>query len=343
MRAKVMRMVGWTILVFCVSAFSFLSSGASAEELKPTTLTWVAGGVGGGWYTQAGGIAQLINEKEPRIVIKVVPGGGVVNPVRVAAGQDDLGWGITFVDKMAYDGLAPLYKESHPKLRAIGGYFGYFHIHFVAAKETGVKSVGDLAEMIKSGKAIKIAIPMMGTSDLPIIESILNYHGVSFSDIEKAGGKTFHAIYADMVSLYQDRHVDFVATHLSLPAAAITEMFFSRDSTLLSISEECIDAMHEKLGTVGRQTGLCSVPAGTYTGQDSDVPTVATAGELLISEGVPEVVAYTITKILCENVSELYAIHEANKTFDPQSGWENVAVPLHVGAERYYKEKGYLK
>ncbi len=338
-----MRVVGWAALVFCISVFPLLSVGASAEELKPTTLTWVAGGVGGGWYVQAGGTSRMINEKEPKIVIKVVPGGGVVNPVRVAAGQDDLGWGITFVDKMAYEGLAPLYEKPNPGLRAIGGYFGYFHIHFVAAKGTGAITVGDLAEMIKGGKAIRIAVPMKGTSDLPMVENILGYYGVSLDDIKKVGGEAFHAVYADMVSLYQDRHVDFVSTHLSLPAAAITEMFFSRDSTLLSISEECIDAMHEKLGTVGREAGLCSVPAGTYTGQDSDVPTVATAGELLISEDVPEVVAYTITKILCENVGELHVIHEANKTFDPETGWKNAAVPLHPGAERYYKEKGYLK
>ncbi len=50
---------------------------------------------------QAGGIARLIKDKEPKLVIKVVPGGGLVNPVRVSMHKDDLGWGITFVDKMA--------------------------------------------------------------------------------------------------------------------------------------------------------------------------------------------------------------------------------------------------
>ena len=48
---------------------------------------------------------------------------------------------------------------------------------------------------------------------------------------------------ADMVSLYQDHHVDFVATYLALPAAAITEMSFSRDMTLLPVSEECVDEL----------------------------------------------------------------------------------------------------
>jgi hypothetical protein len=93
-----------TLVVFVLAiGLAMIIPGASnAEDLKETTLTWVAGGVGGGWYVQAGGIARMIAENEPKLIIKVVPGGGVVNPVRVSKHKDDLGWGITFVDKMAF-------------------------------------------------------------------------------------------------------------------------------------------------------------------------------------------------------------------------------------------------
>lgn len=314
-----------------------------AQELKPVTLTWIAGGVGGGWYAQAGAVAALINEKEPKISIKVIPGGGVVNPVRVSLGEADLGWGITFVDKMAYLGSAPLYEKPNPKVRAIGGYFGYYHIHFVADAAKGLSTVQEFVDLIKSGKPVRVAIPMKGTSDLPIVEEILRFYGITLDDIKKAGGEYFHAVYADMISLYKDRHVDFVITHLSIPGAAVTEMFSSRKSVLLAVSNECIDYMHEKLGTVGRETGLCVIPANTYPDFGRDVPAVTTAGELLVNADVPEIVVYTITKILCENLEELYKAHPANKTFVPESAWQHVAVPLHPGAERYYREKGYMK
>lgn len=329
------------ILVFVLSIL--LATSVLAQELKPVTLTWVAGGVGGGWYAQAGAIASLINQKEPKISIKVVPGGGVVNPVQVSSGDADLGWGITFVDKMALLGVPPLYEKPNPKVRSIGGYFGYYHIHFVASADKGITTVEELANMIKAGKSVRIAIPMKGTSDLPIVERILKFYGVTLDQIKKTGGEYFHATYADMISLYKDRHVDFVCTHLSLPAAAVTEMFISRKSVLLSVSDECIDAISKELGTVPRSSGLCVIPAGTYQGQDNDVAAVATAGELLINADVPEIVAYTITKILCENVQELWNVHPANKTFVPENGAKNVAVPLHPGAERYYREAGYLK
>lgn len=329
------------ILVFVLSIL--LATSVIAQELKPVTLTWVAGGVGGGWYAQAGAVASLINQKEPKISIKVVPGGGVVNPVQVSSGDADLGWGITFVDKMALLGVPPLYEKPNPKVRSLGGYFGYYHIHFVASADKGITTVEELANMIKTGKPVKIAIPMKGTSDLPIVERILKFYGVTLDQIKKARGEYFHATYADMISLYKDRHVDFVCTHLSLPAAAVTEMFISRKSVLLSVSDECIDAISKELGTVPRSSGLCVIRAGTYQGQDNDVAAVVTAGELLINADVPEIVAYTITKILCENVQELWNVHPANKTFVPENGPKNVAVPLHPGAERYYREAGYLK
>ena len=142
----------FVVIAFCLFSVFMFSGSAAAKEIKPITLSWVAGGVGGGWYVQAGGIAQLVNQKEPNITIKVVPGAGVVNPIRVATSANDLGWGITFIDKMAVKGKAPIFKKAYPDLRSLGGVFGIYDIHFVAAKDTGISSVGELAKMIKDGK-----------------------------------------------------------------------------------------------------------------------------------------------------------------------------------------------
>lgn len=314
-----------------------------AEELKPTTMTWVAGGVGGGWYVQAGGLARLIQEKEPKIILKVVPGGGVVNPVRISRGKDGLAWGVTFVDKMALVGMEPVYHAPNPNVRAMGGIFGISYIHILAAADTQVKSLGELTDKIKAGEKVRVAMPMKGTSDLPLVKQILKFYGVTFDDITKAGGKIQQAVYADMVSLYKDRHVDYVFTHLALPAAAITEMCVSRKSVLLTTSKECIDTLAKNLGTIGTASGKAQITGGTYKNNPNDVPAVTTAAELLVSKTVPDIVAYTIIKTIGDNIEEVYKINNKNRTFDPKTGWANVAVPLHPGAERYYKEMGYMK
>jgi len=281
----------------------------SAEELKPTTMTWVAGGVGGGWYAQAGGLARLITEKEPKIILKVVPGDGVVNPVRVSKDKDGLAWGVTFVDKMALEGMAPVYKSPNPNVRALGGIFGISYIHVLAAADQKVTTFAQMADMVKAGKSIKVAMPMKGTSDLPLVKQILAFYDISFEAIEKAGGKIQQAIYADMVSLYKDRHVDFVFTHLALPGAAITEMTMSRDSVLLETSKECIDKLAKDLGTIGTASGKAMIKGGTYKGNPNDVPAVTTAAELLIGNHVPEIVAYTILKVIGDNIEEVYKIN----------------------------------
>lgn len=330
------------ILVCSVFLLTGFAGQGSAEKPKPTTMTWVAGGVGGGWYVQAGGIARLVTEKEPHIVLKVVPGGGVVNPVRVARGRDDFGWGITFVDKMAYEGLAPIYDQAFPGVRSLGGIFGIYHIHFVAAESTGIQSVAEMAEMVKNGQAVKVAAPMKGTSDLPLVQTILDFYGISLEDIEASGGKVFNAVYADMINLYKDKHVDFVFTHLALPGAAVTEMTVSRDTNILPVTESCISHLHQELGTLALDSGHALIPAGTYKGQDQDVPAVVSAGELIVGKHVPEQTAYTVIKTICENIEEVHSINVANKYFVPERGWKDVAVPLHPGAERYYREAGYM-
>jgi len=320
-----------------------LPTGAMAGDLQPITTTWVAGGVGGGWYAQAGGLARLITEKEPKIILKVVPGGGVVNPVRISRGKDGLAWGVTFVDKMALVGMAPVYKKPNPNVRALGGIFGISYIHILAAADQELDSLQAMVDKVKAGKSIRVAMPMKGTSDLPLVKAILKFYGITFDDIKKAGGKIQQAVYADMVSLYKDRHVDYVFTHLALPGAAITEMTMSRKSVLLSASKECIDTLAKELGTIGTASGKAQITGGTYKGNPADVPAVTTAAELLISAKVPDTVAYTILKIIGDNIEEVHKIDVKNRTFDPKTGWANVAVPLHPGAERYYKENGYMK
>ena len=327
------------------AACMVLPATVMADEYKvtePTTLTWVAGGVGGGWYVQAGGIARMIAEAEPNLILKVIPGGGVVNPVRVSNHKDDLGWGITFVDKMAFKGLAPVYKSPNPDVRAMGGIFGIYHIHVLGAANEGITTMAQLAGHVKNGGKIKVAAPMKGTSDLPLMNTILAFYGISLDDIENAGGKVFHAVYSDMVNLYKDKHVDYVFTHLALPGAAVTEMTVSRDSSLIALSDACIDHLHTELGTLSRDSGRSLIPTGTYKGQTADVPTVVSAGELIINKDVPDNVAYTIIKIICENTEELYKINPANKNFVPETGWKNVALPLHPGAEKYYRDAGYM-
>ena len=88
-----MRSRTWLGVILVIGLVGFAGSPAVAAD-KQITLTWTAGGLGGGWYTIAGGLADLIHSVHNDIVIKVIPGGGSVNPALLNKKDADLGWGL---------------------------------------------------------------------------------------------------------------------------------------------------------------------------------------------------------------------------------------------------------
>ena len=85
------------------------------------------------------------------------------------------------------------------------------------------------------------------------------------------------------------------------------------------------------------------IPANTYDGQAEDVQTAAVGNFLITHDGVSEEAAYQMTKLLFENLPALAAAHAAAKAIDPAKALDGMPIPLHPGAERYYKEAGILK
>lgn len=324
-----------------VSGMAFAQVGPAT--MKGGTFTWVAGGMGGGWYTVAGGFARLVNEKEPRITIKVIPGGGVANPIALNQGDADIAWGVGYVDKAAYNGTKPIYDKAYKNIASFAGTLAVDYYHFLAAKDQGVTTLDEFVAKVKRGEKLKVAAPMTGTSEYVMTSFVLDYYGISYDRINKNGGKVIQAIYGDMTSLFKDRHVDYAFTCVGLPAAIITEMAMGRPATLLALSDEIINHCATTYGTVALDSGLARVPGGTYAGMPSDIQTLCHSTEMLVSPKMPEDVVYVLTKILNENKDFLVQLGAGYKVFEPKNAGTTVQVPLHPGALKYYKEAGYMK
>jgi TRAP transporter TAXI family solute receptor len=329
-------------LLLCV-AVAAAAYAQGAGDIKPASYTWVAGGMGGGWYTVAGGFARLVNEKEPKITIKVIPGGGVANPLALSQGNADIAWGVGYVDKAAFNGTAPIYKKAYTNICSLAGTLSVDYYHFLAAKDQGITTLEQFVDKIKKGGKLKVAAPMTGTSEYVLTSFVLQHYGVSYDQIKKNGGTVVQAVYGDMTSLFEDRHVDYAFACVGLPGAIITEMAMNRPSVLLAISDECIDYCNKTYGTVALSSGLCKVPGGTYAGMQSDIQTLCHSTEILVSPSLPDAVAYTLAKILNENKPFLVQLGAGYKVFDPKTAASTVQVPLHPGALKYYKEAGLVK
>lgn len=323
------------LLVLFLTSFQMIQPNAYGQaKLSPITLQGSAGGVGGVWYIILAGVAELIKEKAPEIQIKVIPGGGLINPPRVAKGDVQLAMVFAPQAAATYYGRDP-FKEKTPDIRMIAGGFGNNYVQFAVAEETGLTS---FADFIKKKYPLKIAVERKGTTDEWTLTLALSYYKLSYSDIAKWGGKITNTGYTDQATLMKDRHVDALWENIAIPAPAIQDSLLSRKIKLLALPEEVIKWMGDQYSLARGE-----IPVGSYGIVDKPVPTVLHITSIAVNANVPDDVVYAITKILCENKDRVHAIHASAREFDPKTAWQNLGAPLHKGAEKYYREKGYLK
>lgn len=321
------KMIIFTVLSLLTFAFSL----AQAQ-----TLTWTAGGVGGGWYTIAGGISNIINEKSGGITVKVIPGGGTVNPSLVNKGDCELGWGLPFMNAASWNGEDP-YTSKHSNLRAIAGGMSMNYFHFYVGAEIPQKTMD---EIFKQKKAIRIAISPSGTSDEWVFRKALAHYKTDYKELESAGFKFFRGSYAEQASQFKDRNVDAVFTFLATPAAAVTEASIGRSLRILNFPPDL-------LGSLGKYgIGAGKIMPGTYpkAANASEEVTTASAGSVIITNNnLSEDLAYRIAKAIHENLDPFRKVHASLVPYELKHAVTGTGIPLHPGAEKYYKEKGVLK
>jgi uncharacterized protein len=146
--------------------------------------------------------------------------------------------------------------------------------------------------------------------------------------------------YAEQAEAFKARKVDGVFAILAPPAAAVLDASAGRALMLLP----CPGPLIEHLATVRLGRGV--IRAGNYPkaingGEDATAATMSTT--IIVSTAMSDGVAYTITKTINDNAERFRALHVSLAEYDPSRGWSQLGVPLHPGAERYYREKGWLK
>ena len=198
-------------------------------------------------------------------------------------------------------------------------------MQIAALAEAGVSTVADL-----KGKSLSVGAAKSGTE--LNARAILGAAGMTYEDL----GKVEYLPFAESVELMKNRQLDATLQSAGLGVASLKDLATSTPITVIPVPAELVD----KIG--GAYHGA-TVPGGTYTGQDADVATAAVTNILVTHSDVPEETVYQMTKSLFENLDSVKAAHAAAKDIDPAKATENLPIPLHPGAERYYREAGILK
>ena len=299
-------------------------------------LTWTAGQVGGGWYSQAGGFVELIKSKDSKFNIKVVPGAGIQNMSKLQQGETEIAWGLPPFIVASYMGQDP-YKDKHGDMRLVMNGLGLVHIQFCVPAEYPAKSIREVFE--KKGP-LTIGTTPPGGSDEWVMRKVFEFYKTTYQDVRSRGGKVVLVSYTDLVTQYRDRNMDVLFANLAVPGAAIQEASLGRKMRILPMEPDLI----KFLEGLGLAKGV--VPRGTYkdvVNNDVEIPTITMANTIVANAKTPPDVVYEFTKILVSNVDAVRKVHPAFKDFDPKDAVKLANVPLHPGAERAYKEAGLLK
>ena len=308
-----------------VALCAALSIGAQAQAAEFVTV--LTGGTSGAYFPIGTALSKFYGDAMPNTKVTVQSTkASAENLNLIQAGRGELGFALGDAVSNAWQGNADAgFAKKLDKLRGIAGIYPNY-IQIAASADSGIKSMADL-----KGKRVAVGAPKSGTE--LNARALVKAAGMSYDDFAKVE----YISFGQSVELMKNRQIDATLVSAGLGVAAIKDLSSSTAIHLVAISPEVI----AKVGDSAYQPA--SIPANTYEGQTEAVPTAAIRNILVTNSSVSDDDAYTMTKVLFDQLSALHAAHKATLAIDPKTAAIGVPVPLHPGAERYYREAGLLK
>jgi hypothetical protein len=239
----------------------------------------------------------------------------------IEEGKADVGFGnsISTVDALA--GNPPFTKKHANVCNVATLYPQYFQV--VTRADANINSVKDL-----KGKGV--TTQQRGNTGEAITAHMLKVAGMGYNDV-----KMSFVSYTDSVTQMQDGHAVAFTLGTTIPSGAVMDLAAARDIKLLDMTD-----MYEDMRKINPGYTLVNVPKGTYPKQDKDVKVIGYATHIVVSCKLPEDMVYNMTKAMAANVSNMAAVNKAMAGLTPKAMAEDIGVPFHPGAAKFYKEAG---
>ncbi|MCX7165763.1 MAG: TAXI family TRAP transporter solute-binding subunit [Rhodocyclales bacterium] len=310
------------ILLAAATVLSLATAAHAADFINVLT-----GGTSGVYYPMGVALSQIYGKAIPGAKSSVqATKASAENLNLLQAGRGELGFtlGDSLSDAWKGDEEAG-FKTPLKKLRGVAAIYPNY-IQIVAAADSGIKTLADL-----KGKRLAVGAPKSGTE--LNARAILKGAGLTYKDL----GRVEYLPFGESVELMKNRQLDATLISAGLGVAAVRDLSVAVKIMLIPVPADVVG----KIGDPAYQTVV--IPAKTYEGQTTDVQTAAIQNFLVTHEGVPTDTIYKMTKSMWENVDQLYAAHAAAKAMKKENAAKGMPLPLHPGAEKYYKEIGLLK
>ncbi|HCX34378.1 MAG TPA: C4-dicarboxylate ABC transporter substrate-binding protein [Rhodocyclaceae bacterium] len=327
---RIPHMSGLTAAFAAAALFGGAISSPAVAQQKFITIG--TGGVTGVYYAAGGALCRLVNKDRARHGIRCSvesTGGSVFNVNTIKAGELDLGFSQSDVQYNAYKGLRQ-FKAAGPWTdeRAV------FSVHpepftVLARKEANVKSFADF-----KGKRFNVGNPGSGTR--ASMEELLASMGWKLGDFSLAS-----ELKADEHGpALCDGKIDGFFYGVGHPSANIQDPTTSCGAKLVSLTGPAI----EKLIAEKPYYAKATIPAGLYPNNPAETTTYGVLATVVTSSKVPAETVYQVVKAVFDNFGEFKKLHPALANLKPENMIKDgLSAPLHEGAARYYREKGWIK
>jgi TRAP transporter TAXI family solute receptor len=163
--------------------------------------------------------------------------------------------------------------------------------------------------------------------------AVLKAAGLTYKDFAKVE----YLPFGESVELMKNRSLDATLQSAGLGVSSLRDLSVSMKIVVVEVPPEVV----AKIGDPAYQPAV--IPANTYDGQTKDVKSIAIQNFLVTHSGVSNDTVYKMTKALWENLDALAAAHAAGKQIKKENALKGMPLPLHPGAEKYYREVGMLK
>jgi TRAP transporter TAXI family solute receptor len=314
-----------------------VSAVVAQTPASPVNLAFATLDTGSAWYVYGATMAELLRKTLPAgSNIDVKPrAGGVGNPRLVAKNETPLGLAFTVTNRWASEGREA-YTEKLENLRGLVGGLDTYYLVAVATKKLGVASVREIRD---KKLPVRIYTQPVGSLGEFAGRQLLRAVGLSYADVKSAGGSTQHVGYNVIIDAFKDGRADMLIAVVTPKHPSVSEIVSAVDVEFLGLDAETAKALLP-LGYTA-----ATMPPDTFKNQTKPVSTVGFPTVLITNKELPEPIAYTVTKTVVENKEALVRGHGGLAEFDPRTAWQadKVGIPLHPGAERAYREKGWMK
>ncbi|MFD1160322.1 TAXI family TRAP transporter solute-binding subunit [Roseovarius aestuarii] len=311
-----------------VAMAAVMAPAAFAEEF----ITIGTGGVTGVYYPTGGAICRLVNKgrKEHGIRCSVESTGGSVYNIKTIR-QGELEFGVAQSDWQyhAYNGTSKFEDDG-----AFEGLRAVFSVHpepftVVARADAGISSFEDL-----KGKRVNIGNP--GSGQRGTMDVVLEAMGWSVGDFALAS----ELKAAEQSAALCDNQIDAMIYTVGHPSGSIQEASTACDSVLVNVTGDAINKLIDDNSFYRTAT----IPGGMYRGSDNETNTFGVGATFVTSDAVSEEAVYAVVSSVFDNFEDFKKLHPAFANLKPEEmATAGLSAPLHPGAAKYYKEKGWIE